>query len=147
MWKARRGGNISTSFFTTIEQCHIAQQDLHQQNCFSIKEFETNFHNFRLGIPANCLILVQRWRKMMTGPVKMKTYADAKVRAKKSTINIGDTVLAWQKKYNKLSTRFDPLLFRVVRTNGTMITARRSGKYISRIVSHFKVIDPGFHGE
>ena len=26
--------------------------------------------------------------------VKMKTYADAKVRAKKSTINIGDTVLA-----------------------------------------------------
>ena len=68
MWKARHGGNISTSFFSTIEQRHIAQQDLHQQNYSSIEKFETNFHNFCLGIPANCLILVQRWRKMMTGP-------------------------------------------------------------------------------
>ena len=79
--------------------------------------------------------------------VKMKTYANAKVRAKTSTINIGDTVLARQRKHNKLSTRFDPLPFRVVRTNGTMITARRSGKYITRNVSHFKVVNPVFQGE
>ena len=79
--------------------------------------------------------------------LKMKTYADAKVRAKTSSINIGDTVLARQRKHNKLSTRFDPLPFRVVRTNGTMITARRNGKYISRNVSHFKVVDPVFQGE
>ena len=78
--------------------------------------------------------------------VKMKTYADAKVRAKTSTINIGDTVLARQRKH-KLSTRFDPLPFRVVPTNGTMITARRNGKYITRNVSHFKVVNPVFQGE
>ena len=44
----------------TIEQRHIAQQELHQQNCSSIEKFKTKFHNFRLGIPTNCLILVQR---------------------------------------------------------------------------------------
>ena len=76
----------------------------------------------------------------------MKTYADAKVRAKTSS-NIGDTVLARQRKHNKLSTRFDPLPFRVVHTNGTMIAARRNGKYITRNVSHFKVVDPVFQGE
>ena len=79
--------------------------------------------------------------------VKMKTHADAKVRAKTSTINIGNTVLAQQKKHNKLSTCFDPLPFRVVRTNGTIITACRNGKYITRNVSHFKVVDPVFQEE
>ena len=79
--------------------------------------------------------------------VKMKTYADSKVRAKTSTINIGDVVLARQRKHNKLLTCFDPLPFRVVHMNGTMITARRSGKYIICNVSPFKVVDPGFHGE
>ena len=74
--------------------------------------------------------------------VKMKTYE--KERVKTSTINIGDTILARQR--NKLSTRFDPLPFRVVHMNGMMITARRSGKYITRNVSHFKVMDPGFQG-
>ena len=39
---------------------------------------------------------------------EMKAYADAKVRAKTSS-NIGDTVLARQRKHNKLSTRFDPV--------------------------------------
>ena len=67
--------------------------------------------------------------------VKMKTYTDAKVRAKTFTTNIGDTVLAQQRKHNKLSTHFDPLPFRVVRMNGTMITACRNGKYITRNVS------------
>ena len=77
----------------------------------------------------------------------MKTYADAKVRAKTSTIKIGDTVLARQRKHNKFSTRFDPLPFRVVRMKGTMVTACHNGKYITRNVSHFKVVDPEFQGE
>ena len=83
----------------------------------------------------------------MTAKVKMKTYANAKVREKTSTIKIGDRVLARQKKHNKLSTCFDPLPFRVVCRNGTMITARRNGKYITHNVSHFKVVDPVFQGE
>ena len=79
--------------------------------------------------------------------LKMKAYANAMVGAKTSSINIGDTVLARQRKHNKLSTRFDPFPFRVVHTNGTMITACRNGKYITRNVSHFKVVDPVFQGE
>ena len=30
---------------------------------------------------------------------------------------------------------------------GTMVTACRNGKYITRNVSHFKVVDPEFQGE
>ena len=63
------------------------------------------------------------------------------MRAKISTIKVGDIVLARQRKHNKLSTRFDPVPFQVVRLNGTMVTACRNGKYITRNVSHFKVID------
>ena len=73
--------------------------------------------------------------------VKMKMYADTRARAKTSTIKVGDIVLARQRKYNKLSTRFDPVPFQVVRLNGTKVTACRNGKYITRNVSHFKVID------
>lgn len=78
--------------------------------------------------------------------VKMKTYADSKMRARTSTIKIGDVVLARQQKY-KLSTRFDPSPFQVVRINGTMVTACRNGKYITRNVSHFKVVNSEFEGE
>ena len=74
--------------------------------------------------------------------VKMKTYANANVRAKTSSVKIGDTMLARQQKYNKLSTLFDPSPFCVVRTKGTMIAACRNGKYITRNTSHFKVVDP-----
>ena len=70
---------------------------------------------------------------------KMKAYADAKARATPSEIAIGDLVLARQRKQNKLSTPFDPRPFRVIRKKGTMVTACRSGKYITRNTSHFKL--------
>lgn len=69
----------------------------------------------------------------------MKEHADTKRRAYPSQVKVGDTVLT---KQNKLSTRFDPVPFEVVRKKGTMITASRNGKYITRNASHFKVIDP-----
>ena len=75
---------------------------------------------------------------------KMKVYADAKSRAKPSEIAISDLVLVRQRKQNKLSTPFDPSPFRVVRKKGTMITACRNGKYITRNASHFKLVDPMF---
>ena len=73
--------------------------------------------------------------------LKMKTYADERTKAKSSDIKIGDTVLARQRKQNKFSTRFDPVPFQVVRIKGTMITARRNEKYITRNVSQFKIVD------
>jgi hypothetical protein len=61
----------------------------------------------------------------------MKTYADERTKAKSSDIKIGDTVLARQRKQNKLSTRFDPVPFQVVRTKETMITAHQNRNYIT----------------
>ena len=70
---------------------------------------------------------------------KMKAHADQK--AKTSIIHIGDSVLVRQRKQNKLSTRYNPCPFQVIRIKGTMVTARRKDKYITRNASHFKVIN------
>ena len=81
------------------------------------------------------------------GKWKMKVYADEQGKAKVSDIRIGDVVLARQRKHNKLSTRFDPLPFCVVRIKGTMIIASRNGKYFTRNVSQFKIVDPSLQRE
>ena len=70
---------------------------------------------------------------------KMKAHANAKERTAPSEITVGDLVLARQKKQNKLSTPFDPRPFCVIRKKGTMVPACRSGKYITRNTSHFKL--------
>ena len=75
---------------------------------------------------------------------KMKEKADKRRRAKESDLKVGDTVLARQRKHDKFSMRFDPNPFRVFRKKGTMVTAYRSGKYITRNISRFKVIDSAF---
>ena len=74
-------------------------------------------------------------------------YADTKVRAKTSTIKVGDIILVRQRKHNKLSTRFDPIPLQVVHLNGAMVTACHNGKYITRNVSHFKVINTERKGD
>ena len=71
---------------------------------------------------------------------RMKEHADTRSRAKQSNIKVGDTVLIRQRKENKWSTKFDPSPFRVVRRKGTMVTALRNGKYVSRNTSLFKKI-------
>lgn len=72
---------------------------------------------------------------------KMKQYADKKRRAKNSEIRAGDTVLLRQKKHSKFSTKFDPRPFKVTRIKGTMITAVRNGKYVTRNASLFKPVN------
>ena len=72
---------------------------------------------------------------------KIKAHADAKAKATPSKIAVGDLVLAHQRKQNKLSTPYDPRAFRVIRKRGTMITACRNGKYITRNASHFKKVN------
>ena len=71
---------------------------------------------------------------------RMKKHADKRSRARVSNIRVADTVLICQRKQNKWSTKFDPFPFIVVRRKGTMVTASRNGKYISRNVCHFKKI-------
>ena len=72
---------------------------------------------------------------------KMKQYADAKRKAKNTVIQVGDTVLLRQKKQNKFSTKFDPSPFKVTRKKGTMITALRNEKYVTRNASLFKKVN------
>lgn len=70
----------------------------------------------------------------------MKLNADRSQQAKNSTLQIGDMVLLRQKKISKLTTKFDPHPFKIIRIKGTMITARRNEKYITRNASLFKPV-------
>ena len=69
-----------------------------------------------------------------------KIYADSKRRVKYSEIKFGDTVVCQQKKHNKLSTRFNPVPYTVIKIKGTRITSWNNDKFITRNVSFFKKI-------
>ena len=70
---------------------------------------------------------------------KMKSRADKRTRAKKTTLNEGDVVLVRRQKTGKLSTPFDPTPLVVASRNGSMITARRAdGSRVTRNVSMFR---------
>ena len=75
---------------------------------------------------------------------KMKQYADMKRKAKDSTIQVGDTVLLRQRKDSKFTSKFDPLPFKVVHKKGTMVTANKNGKFITRNTSMFKKVHLDF---
>ena len=64
--------------------------------------------------------------------LKMKLYADERNHARKSKVTIGDNVLVKQPKENKLSTPFDPKPYQVTNKKGTMVTAEREDKSITR---------------
>ena len=70
----------------------------------------------------------------------IKELADDRKNAKPSTISIGDDVLVKQDKTNKLSTPFDSSPYKVINKKGSMVTAGRSDKTITRNASHFKKI-------
>lgn len=72
---------------------------------------------------------------------RLKQYAGKRLRASTSHLKIGSIVLAHQKKQNKLSTKYDPKPFKVVKKKGSMVTLFRNGKYLTRNISHFNVID------
>lgn len=71
---------------------------------------------------------------------QMKVNADVKNKVDKKDIDIGDTVLVKQRKMNKLTTPFDPKPLKVTDVKGTMITAGRGQKSITRNKGMFKRI-------
>ena len=71
---------------------------------------------------------------------KMKTNADERNNATKSKLMAGDKVLVQQPKENKLSIPFDPKPYEITEKKGTMITARREDKSITRNSMVFKSI-------
>ena len=70
----------------------------------------------------------------------MKVYADKRSNAQSFKLKIGDNVLVEQAKQNKLYTPFDPKLLQITDKKGSMVTARREDKAITRNSSFFKPI-------
>ena len=67
----------------------------------------------------------------------MTSYADSKRHTRQSDLQPGDYVLLKQKRMNKLSTPYSHHAYVVVQKKGTLITAQRGEKHITRN-SHFK---------
>ena len=72
---------------------------------------------------------------------KMKTYSYNKAYVKPSQISTGDTVIFQRDKiYGKSQTPSDPKLFQVISKKGSMVSARRDDKVITRNSSYFKKV-------
>ena len=69
-----------------------------------------------------------------------KKYYDVKKRAKASNFKEGDTVKCEQKPVNKLSPRFNPEKFTVIKRKEATVMARNDRHTITRNVSHFKLM-------
>ena len=99
--------------------------------------------NIRTKLPHpvrenNSNIHQQLKQKDSIAKAKIKTHADEKSRAKSSEIVVGDIVLVRQTKEIKLSTRYNPKPYQVVKRRGSRVTVLRNGHYITRNVSFFK---------
>ena len=70
----------------------------------------------------------------------MKELADDRKQAKPSQLAIGDDVLVKQDRTNKLSTPFDSSPYKIINKNGSMVTAERPDKRITRNTSWFKKV-------
>ena len=70
---------------------------------------------------------------------KTKDYADTQRRASHSNVEAGDEVLVKQDKTNKLSTAFNPNLFKVISKSGnSLVIESPAGNQYSRNTSHVK---------
>ena len=70
----------------------------------------------------------------------MKKYRDKRVHAKHNELNINDPILEQWDRNNKFKAFFDPSPYRVIAVNGTMITAQRNDKTVTRNSKKFKKI-------
>ena len=62
----------------------------------------------------------------------MISYADESNNARKSKLTVDKKVLVLQPKGNKLTTPFDPKPHHITEKTGTMVTAKRDNKSITR---------------
>ena len=71
--------------------------------------------------------------------LKSKSYADQRRGAKQPNFKVGDQVLVRQQKRNKLTSKFNPRPYQIIKIKATMITARRGEHQVTRNCSHFKL--------
>ena len=69
-----------------------------------------------------------------------KEYYDKKRNTKESDIAEGDTVICTQRKLDKLTPKFNPERYVVIKRTGTKVVAKNERKIITRNVSHFKKV-------
>ncbi|CAB3986288.1 Hypothetical predicted protein [Paramuricea clavata] len=62
----------------------------------------------------------------------MKENADTAAKAKPHSLQVEDTVFVHQKHINKLSSPYNKHPYTIVKTKGSMITARNATSYITR---------------
>ena len=83
------------------------------------------------------------YRNSMKEPwLRQNLTPDQKRNTRPSSFVLGATVLVRQQKRNKLSSYYDPVPFRIVAINGTMLTAERKGKRIVRNSSFKRIPSP-----
>ena len=84
------------------------------------------------------------WQKLLKerdgcAKMKQKIYVDNKRGARPSVIAVGDRVLLKQSKENKLSTNFEPHLYKVVRRDGNAVVVEdTNGNNRMRSIAHMK---------
>ena len=71
----------------------------------------------------------------------MKLRAESRFQARRSTFNVGDTVLLKRPTITKEETVYDPIPFKITNLNGTQATISRGDSYIRRNVSQLKKIE------
>ncbi|CAF1152152.1 unnamed protein product [Brachionus calyciflorus] len=92
-----------------------------------------------LHASTNKFQLHQKARKQdIVSKFKMKAYNDKKLKAKTSSLKIGDVVLLKWNRSSKSDSLFDPNPFKVVKVNGSMITVERNGSLLVRNSSFMK---------
>ena len=73
---------------------------------------------------------------------RIKFYGDKHLHVKHAEIEIGDTVLMKQNRFNKIMSRMYSKKFQFIDKKGTMITAKREDRIVTRNSSFFKKIPP-----
>ena len=78
---------------------------------------------------------------------QMKSYADRKCRATESDLVEGDIVLVKKSNITKLSARYNPKPYKIVKRKGNRVTVVRNGQYVTQNVSFFKKFHGSFDGD
>ena len=71
---------------------------------------------------------------------KSMSYADQRRGAKQPNFKVGDQVLVRQQKRNKLTSKFNPRPYQIIKIKATMITARLGGTPGYKKLFPFQVI-------
>ncbi|XP_064609484.1 uncharacterized protein K02A2.6-like [Liolophura sinensis] len=148
---------LNRTLLKAIRTSHTERKDWRQKLSTFIMAYRSTPHVVTGLSPAEMLFNSKIRTKLPSQPVtptaapivrhrdftekeKGKQYAVKRRRAKVQTFKTGDRVLLRQKKFNKLSTTFEPTPYTVVSKTGNMITIRdNGGKFKKRNASLLKL--------